>query len=172
MRSHQLAKDRKWKTFTDGPEATYVLVPLEDINEMSAEEIGNTVKSLFDQARITRVHSWLDGSYGYLQPTCGISSNPNNKYVNFCVALGGGAGLEREIFSELEQLKDLDDELGALYGEICKTMDETLNYLRNKRGKLSPGQVRARKAILEMRHGCDLCGLLDGRHTAACMRLN
>jgi hypothetical protein len=170
MRSHKVATNRKWGTLTDGPETTYVLVPMEDIDAMSAEEIGGTVKSLLDQARITRVHSLL-GSRGYLQPTCGKSSNPNSKYVNFCVDLANGAGMEREIFSEMEQLKDLDEELSVKHSEICNTMDETLSYLRNKRSKLTPGQVDARKAILEMRHGCDLCGLLDGRHTAACTRL-
>jgi hypothetical protein len=88
------------------------------------------------------------------------------------VALGSGGEIEGKIFRELELLKDLDDGLGSAFDEICKTMDETLHYLRTKRGKISAGQERARRFLLEMRHGCELCGLLDGRHTTACTSLN
>lgn len=178
MSSHPLAEGRKWKTLADGPDATYVLVPVEDIGKMSAEEIGQTVKSLLDEARITRAMDWLNGPYNCFRVTSGVSPNPNNKYVNLCVALGGDSRFHHhvvpeqvEFFREMEQLKDLHEGLHLAYSEIRGLMDETLHYLRTKRGKLTPGQARARKLLLEMRHGCELCGLLDGRHTEACTRI-
>ena len=165
-----VGREQRWGTLAAGG-ATYVLVPIEEVSKMPADEIGGAVKSLLDEARITHVRSWLDNS-DFLQPRCGYGARPNTKYVNFCITLANGAELEREVFRELELLKDRDNDLRRYYADICKTIEETLCYLRTKRSKMTPGQERARAALFEMRHGCRLCGLLDGRHSAACMEIN
>jgi hypothetical protein len=176
MRSHQLPNGRTWSTLSDGPDCSYVAVPIDEIVGMSSIEIGETVLGLINEAKATRLLNWLHG-YNILLPSGGTSTNPNNKYINLCIALGidsetlqGKAVLfHMQYFKELEELKSLDEELQRAYDEVSQMLDGAHNYLRNKKSKLSSGQLRAGKVILEMRNGCELCGLLQGKHTGNCM---
>lgn len=179
VRRHELPNGSVWQTLADGPSAARIVVPIDGITGMSAEEIGLAVKSLLNEARITRTEGWLMTYCDDLLPSDETSDNPNRKYVNLCANLSGSRhtkwpsgpppDYQIERLRELEEIRSLNPSLEEAYRQICETLDGAYNYLRNRKNKLSEGQELARQIILEMRHGCPLCGLLDRRHTSQCL---
>jgi hypothetical protein len=96
----------------------------------------------------------------------------SNEYINLFVALGQDhARYQVGYFTELERLKDRESDLKETYDRICQMLDGALNYLRTKKGRLSAGQMYAKALLLEMRKGCEICGLFEGRHSQACIAL-
>jgi hypothetical protein len=178
IRSHQLPNGKCWSTLGDG--TAYIMVPLDQIGDMTAAEIGAAVRSLTEQAKATALLNWIDcGDDLLLNPYRRIIT-PQDKCRRLCAALGSDAqgwqrddiSLHWEQFKEMEELQHLDSELESAYKELCHLLDESLKYLLTKKSKLTPGQTRARRIILEMRHGCELCGLVEGRHSANCRKIS
>jgi len=178
VRSHKLPNGKEWQTLTDGPSTVCIAIPIDEIDGMSPQEIGQAVRSLVDEARVTRTQEWLKTYCDDYFPASGTTTNPNLKYINLCARLGQSrhtkwpsgppAEFQIERLRELEELTPLDPGLRDAYGQICEVLDGAYSYLRNRKKKLSEGQERARQILLEMRHGCVLCGLLDYRHTSQC----
>lgn len=146
---------------------------------MSAEEIGRAVLSLVAAARITDLLEWFDHLnrwHHHLHPL--ISGEDRTKrFTNVGVLLGfegEPSGWEvaeiKRRFKDLQELRHLEPDLERWHSNICELLDGTYNYLRTKKSKITPGQTRAMKVILELRNGCELCGLLDGHHTEKCLQ--
>lgn len=178
-RKHKLSNGREWLTITDGPSNVCVSIPIDEIDGMTPEQIGQAVRGLVNEARITRTQNWLREYCDDFSPSNSNSANSNLKYVNLCARLahsrptkypsGPPPDFQLERLRELEELKSLDRGLEESYRQICEMLDGAYNYLRNRKRKLSEGQELARQILLEMRHGCALCGLLDNRHTSQCL---
>ncbi len=146
------------------------MVPAHDVAGISATQIGETVLRLVDQARVTELYSWIYSTCRWLLNTNGLSSIGDiaNK---LCPTLGDhGAQVKalRENFPKLEALRALDPSLEEDYRSIRGTLDGVYDYLRTKRSKLTGRQSATMDLILDLRHGCRLCRLLDGQHTQLC----
>jgi hypothetical protein len=173
IRDHDVGRDRTWKTISDGPgfREGHVMVPVHDLAGMSATQIGEAVLGLVDQTRVTELYSWVCSTCRWLLNTNGLSSIEDiaNK---LCPTLGDNRGGQvaalRENFPKLEALRGLDPSLEDDYRSIRGTLDGVYEYLRTKRSKLTARQSATMDLILDLRHGCRLCRLLDGKHTQTC----
>jgi hypothetical protein len=180
-REHAIASGRIWGTISDcfsqvdGP---CILVPISQIDGMSDTEMASTIKGLVDEARITGLFEWLDKwEYQYHTPMRD-NENPKKLFINLCIALGRqDEHTERLICLLEENLRDMEilqhknAEIREAYAEVCGLLDGAHKYLLSKPSKLTPGQQRARSAILKIRNGCAVCGLLEGQHTEKCLTL-
>lgn len=173
IRDHDVGRDRRWQTISDGPgfRDGHVMVPVHDLEGMTAAQIGETVLSLVDQTKVTELYSWTFSTCQWLLGTKGLSSIKEiaNK---LCPILGqerfGQVQVLRENFPKLEALRSLDPSLEDDYKSICGTLDGVYGYLRTKKSKITIRPAATRDLVLELRHGCRLCGLLDGKHSGSC----
>ena len=168
-RRHKCGDGREWSTFSDSPSDAYLMVPVDQIEGLSAEEIGSRVLGLIEHARVTDLLNWTESYHNSWFEASRRDTAAKNKYAALCIRLPISDEVRR--FREYEELKHLDPVLQAAYDEICAFIDETLNYLRTKKSRLTPNQTGARKIMLELRRGCGLCGLVEGKHTASCQSL-
>jgi hypothetical protein len=179
-RGHDIGGGRIWRTMSDGP---YVMVPVEQIEGMSAEEIGRAVLGLVEKAHVTAQLEWLDFAHMRLHEAA-YANDETKRNIRLCQWLSwtptydeGGEVLHDEIgyftsnFRTLESMRHLDEELEEGYEQICVVLDGAYKYLQTKKRPLTPLQREARKVILELRHGCSLCGLLDSQHADTCLQL-
>jgi len=151
------------------------MVPLSQLDGMTAEEIGEAVIGLVDDARITDFFEQLTRSplLYRLLPPLGADGGQSMALKNLCTMLGSTSKeisylIER--FKLLERTQHKDIELHEKYDQLCKVLDGALHFLQTKKSKLTPGQGRAMAVILELRNGCRICGYLDGRHADHCLK--
>ena len=168
-REHRFEDGRKWSTGSDYPSVAYVVVPIDQLEGLSAEQIGSRVIGLMEQARVTDLLNWAKSYRNPWLEAKRVATGPKKKYTPFCVRLGSD---EKGWFHEIEKFKHLDADLQESHREICKIMDETLNYFRTKKTRLTPVQRNVFENFLELRRGCELCGLVEGKHSPCCRNLN
>ncbi len=180
-REHTVVNGKRWGTLSecfsrdsDGP---CIVIPISEIEGMSDAEMASAVRGLVDEAKITGVFEWLDKfeyQFGFLTRD---NENPKKFFINCCMALGRQDEFTQSRISDLqetlrimEMLQHQNAEVQDAFFEVCELLDGAYNFLMNK-GKLTPGQQRARSVILKLRNGCALCGLLDGQHIDRCLTL-
>jgi hypothetical protein len=170
-RWHELANGRTWGTSIQYEPS--VVIPVSQVKDMTAEEIGAAVISLAHEATVTYLLDWLDtweANARWRQERF-----PKRRHVELCMSLGGRDECSRTFVSdlsdamqEMEKFMDRNEELRAGYLSICDDLDATYNYIVSKKSPITPLQDAARRIILELRHGCALCGMLGGNHTPQC----
>jgi hypothetical protein len=147
-----------------GTSTPLICIPISEITEMLPEQIGNSVLALIDAARATQLINITDWWINYL-------FRLSNDVKKAAIALADKNQMPelKEFVRDLERLSSSDEEVTQAYSKIRQILDETYRYLITKPSKLTPTQLRAKANILDLRHGCKLCGLLDGQHTASCI---
>lgn len=181
-RTHEVNERNTWGTLNyfyrlndSGP---CIVIPIKQLEGMSKEEIGNAVLNSAQEAMITSLLSWnhhwsWDRFHGV-----GAPKSQADCYINVCTVLGydwdDGQRMVsdlREHLGMMERLQGQNADLDQIYCNFCLLLDGAYEYLGNKKRKLTPLQERARLAILALRNGCPLCGLLAGNHTERCKEL-
>jgi hypothetical protein len=181
-RTHEVDDRKTWGTLSyfypldhSGP---CVVIPIKQLEGMSKDQIANAVLSSTEEATITDLLAW-EHRWSWSQ-FYGVSSPKNQAqaYINVCIVLGFDWDRGQECFFDLkehlgmmETLQGRNAELDQIYCNFCNLLDGAYDYLRNKKRRLTRLQERARVAIIALRNGCPLCGLLAGNHTERCKEL-
>jgi hypothetical protein len=168
-RDHRFEDGSIWSTSSDFPSAAHVMVPIDQLEGLSAEQIGSRVIGLIEHAKVTELLNWAKSYRNPWLEAKRVAIGPKKKYTPFCVRLGSD---DKSRFHQIEELKHLDADLQTTHREICEIMDETLNYFKTKKARLTPVQRNILENMLELRRGCQLCGLMEGKHSSCCRNLN
>ena len=147
-RRYTYVDGKEWSTFSDSPSDAYVMVPIEQIERLSAEGIGSRVLGLIEHARVTDLLNWTDSYHNSWFEASRRDTDAKNKYGALCIRLGICDEAKR--FREYEELKHLDPELQAAYDEICAFMDETLNCVAYR----DPFQLTCGAWMQKCKGGC------------------
>ncbi len=176
-REHEIESGRVWATLSDGK--PWVMIPLSQINGMSAEEIGQAVLQLVDDAHITDFLRSLKDSpsfWGHFTPLS-AGEDLSTRFKKLCTMLGSTSEYRKEEIADLienfrllEKTRHENADLQETYRQLCKIFDGAHLFLQTKKTKMSVGQTRAMAVILELRNGCRICGHLDGHHADNCLK--
>lgn len=184
-REHKIADGKHWATRT--PSSVYgmrsgsIEIPASELNGMSPQAIGNAVLSLRDEAHITDLLDQTEKWFRHWRRRFYDSSGGFKRLlVQFCMQIGGcywygpwrhDSEWLKQILQEMKTLQHAP-EVREAYLALTEFIDAAYELLMTKKTKLTPIQEKARIAILGMRQGCAVCGLLDGRHTQSCPSRN
>lgn len=171
FREHAIENGKIWATSADGQ--AWVMIPISQISNMNAEQIGSAVLSLCDHATATQLLRWLSQDGGRCFHPLEQSEDKEERLKKLCTSLGNASQAEdfRKNLISMKMLKSKDPEIRNAYTEICRLLDAAFRYLQAKKSKLTPVQHRAMELILDVRDGCKLCGVLDGGHAGNCLKV-
>lgn len=184
----ELATGRKWGVMADGGMSLeairgFVLVPTDQIEGMTRDEIGDNVLSLVVTAKAARLKCAME--YCFFPEQFRTHLHEIEHILREAEALQSDV-LEEEVNNQrmipdslawsasrpdfgLSALKKLHSEIT---GRLRKEHTTLLLMRQNHRKKkLSPGRQTRLKEIVGLLRGCELCMMLDGNHSEACEAL-
>jgi hypothetical protein len=174
-RDHAVSEKNTWSTMADCPTdylQSMIIIPISQLAGMTQAQIGVAVLSLVEKAKVTGLLA--EAAY-HLQNISEDIENPSRLVQRFYYEEDlhdQARGIRwKEMLGELQQASTHDEDAARCYEYLRALIDRAYLYLRSKTKPLTAGQQRAKTNIIKLRNGCELCGLLDGKHTDHCTTL-